>query len=128
MYYSDKILELVLLVIIASFGASRGAKRATIIHLLFNTIGTVVFVTICMLFPFTDFIVALSPNSVQSQIANVHTVFNISTTLLLLPFGNQLCKIVEHILPVQDDETDEMQTVYITEQDSPNFVAINTND
>ena len=48
----------------------------------------------------------------KAEIANVHTVFNISTTLLLLPFEIELCKIVQHILPVQDDETDEMQTVY----------------
>lgn len=110
--------------IIASFGASRGAKRTTLIHLLFNAIGTILFVSLCLMFPFTDFIVALSPNSVQSQIANVHTVFNIATTALLLPFGNQLCRIVEYILPVTEDETDEMRTVYITDDDVPNFVAI----
>lgn len=110
--------------IIASFGASRGAKRATLIHLLFNMIGTLIFVAVCMVIPFTEFIVQLSPNSVQSQIANVHTVFNIVTTLMLLPFGNKLCTLVERILPIQEDETDEMKTLYISNQTVPGFVAI----
>ena len=75
--------------IIASIGTNRNAKRTTMIHLLFNVIGTLVFVTVCLFVPFTDYIVALTPGSVQNQIANVHTVFNIATTMLLLPFGNQ---------------------------------------
>ncbi len=103
--------------IIASIGTSRNAKRTTLIHLLFNVIGTVIFVTLCMLFPFTDYIVALTPGSVQNQIANVHTVFNIVTTLLLLPFGNQLVHLVETILPLKDDEGQELRTLYISQSE-----------
>lgn len=100
--------------IIASIGTNRNAKRTTMIHLLFNVIGTLVFVTLCLFIPFTDYIVALTPGSVQNQIANVHTVFNIATTMLLLPFGNQLVQLVEKILPLKEDEEQDLQTLYIS--------------
>ena len=101
--------------IIASIGTSRNAKRTTLIHLLFNVIGTVIFVVLSLVFPFTDYIVALTPNLVQNQIANVHTVFNVVTTVLLLPFGNQIVKLVEKILPLHDDEEQEMKTLFISD-------------
>lgn len=101
--------------IIASIGTSRNAKRTTLIHLLFNVIGTVIFVVLSLVFPFTDYIVALTPNLVQNQIANVHTVFNVATTVLLLPFGNQIVKLVEKILPLHDDEEQEMKTLFISD-------------
>lgn len=100
--------------IIASIGTNRNAKRTTMIHLLFNVIGTLVFVVVCLFVPFTDYIVALTPGSVQNQIANVHTVFNIATTLMLLPFGNQLVQLVEKILPLKEDEEQDLQTLYIS--------------
>ena len=111
--------------VIAAIGTSRNAKRATMIHLLFNIIGTVVFVTLCMFIPFTDFIVALTPGSVQNQIANVHTVFNIATTLMLLPFGKQLVTLVEKLLPLHDDEEQDMHTIYISSSEpAATFMAI----
>ena len=73
--------------LLASVGTSRNAKRTTLIHLMFNVIGTALFVTLCILTPFTDFVVSLTPDNPVAQIANVHTIFNISTTLILLPFG-----------------------------------------
>ena len=57
------------------------------------------FVTLCILTPFTDFVVSLTPDNPVAQIANVHTIFNISTTLILLPFGALLEKIAIAILP-----------------------------
>lgn len=85
--------------VLASIGTSRNAKRTTIIHLLFNVIGTVIFTTICILTPLTDLFESLLPTSPAGQIAALHTTFNITTTLLLLPFGTQLAKIAERILP-----------------------------
>ena len=80
-------------------GTSRNAKRTTLIHLMFNVIGTALFVTLCILTPFTDFVVSLTPDNPVAQIANVHTIFNISTTIILLPFGALLEKIAIAILP-----------------------------
>lgn len=85
--------------LLASVGTCRNAKRTTLIHLMFNVIGTVMFVTLCILTPFTDFVAGLTPDNPVAQIANVHTIFNISTTLILLPFGALLEKIAIAILP-----------------------------
>lgn len=85
--------------LLASVGTSRNAKRTTLIHLMFNVIGTVLFVTLCILTPFTDFVTGLTPGNPVAQIANVHTIFNISTTLILLPFGTVLEKIAIALLP-----------------------------
>ena len=85
--------------LLASVGTSRNAKRTTLIHLMFNVIGTALFVTLCILTPFTDFVIGLTPDNPVAQIANVHTIFNISTTLILLPFGALLEKIAIAILP-----------------------------
>ena len=85
--------------VLASIGANRNAKRTTVIHLLFNVIGTTIFVIIALVTPFVPWIESLTPTNTAGQIANVHTVFNIVTTLLLLPFGEYLAKAAEMILP-----------------------------
>ena len=95
--------------VLASIGTSRNAKRTTIIHLLFNIIGTILFTTICMLFPLTDLVESITPSNPAAQIANMHTLFNITTTLLLLPLGNQLAAIATHILPERAYEDDQTQ-------------------
>ena len=68
--------------VLASLGASRGAKRATCIHLLFNVIGTVFFTVVVLLFPVTGLIESLVP-SPKAQIAAMHLVFNLVTTALV---------------------------------------------
>ena len=94
--------------VLASIGTNRNAKRTTLIHLLFNIIGTCIFVTICMLTPFTTFMQNLSPANPAAQIANIHTTFNVVTTLLLLPFGTLLAKAATLILPDKvNEKTDE---------------------
>lgn len=90
--------------VLAAIGTNRNAKRTTIIHLMFNVIGTVVFVLICLLTPFTAWMEGMTSNP-AAQIANVHTVFNITTTLMLLPFGQLLAKAAERILPNKKEES-----------------------
>ena len=85
--------------VLASIGTSRVAKRTTIIHLLFNIIGTTLFTIICILTPFTTLVEGFTPNNVSAQIANMHTIFNITTTILLIPFGSYLAKLATRILP-----------------------------
>lgn len=93
--------------VLASIGTSRSAKRTTIIHLMFNLIGTTLFTAVCILTPMTDFVAGLTPGNVSAQIANMHTIFNIVTTLLLLPFGSYLAKAAEKILPEKAEEKQE---------------------
>ena len=91
--------------VLASIGANRSAKRATIIHLSFNLIGTALFMIAIQLIPFVDWMVAYTDNP-AAQIANTHTIFNILTTLLLIPFGTKLAKLPELVLPVLEDEVE----------------------
>ena len=90
--------------ILAAIGTNRNAKRTTIIHLMFNIIGTIIFTMVCILTPLTDLIESITPDNVAAQIANMHTLFNIVTTLLLLPFGTYLAKLATKILPEKKDE------------------------
>ena len=81
--------------VLASIGTGREAKQTTIIHLSFNLIGTAIFTIICLLtvntaFSLTDLVASWTPGRPDAQIANMHTLFNIVTTLLLLPFGSYL--------------------------------------
>lgn len=100
--------------ILAAIGTSRNAKRTTVIHLMFNLIGTVLFTVVCIATPLTALVESITPDSVASQIANMHTLFNIVTTLLLLPFGNYLAKAAVRILPEkQDEQTDVMHMEFI---------------
>lgn len=102
--------------VIASIGTNRSARRTTIIHLMFNVIGTIIFTVLCMTLPITDWIAAITPNNPAAQIANMHTVFNIVTTTLLLPFGNYLAKIAEKILPEKEEEKTESVMVALNKE------------
>lgn len=90
--------------VLAAIGTNRSAKRTTVIHLMFNLIGTAIFTLLCVGLPLTDWIAHLSPDNVAQQIANMHTTFNITTTLLLLPFGTLLAKAATKILPDRQTE------------------------
>lgn len=100
--------------VLASIGTSRSAKRTTVIHLMFNVFGTALFTIICMVTPLTSAMMAFAPDNPAAQIANMHTLFNIVTTLLLMPFGTLLADLAERILPEQEnEETDVMRLCYI---------------
>ena len=94
--------------VLASIGTKTNAKRTTVIHLMFNVIGTFIFTVICLITPFTVLMEHLPPGNSVAQIANVHTVFNIVTTLLLLPFGTYMARLAEKILPDKPSEQEEM--------------------
>lgn len=98
--------------VLASIGTNRNARRTTVIHLMFNIIGTIVFVTICMLLPFTNWVESLTPDNPSAQIANVHTIFNITTTLILLPFGSYMEKIAKIILPETANENEDTMKLH----------------
>ncbi len=105
--------------VLASIGTSRNAKRTTVIHLMFNIIGTALFTTVCMATPLTAFMVSLTPDNPAAQIANMHTLFNIVTTLLLLPFGTYLAELATKILPDRGTEDiDMMHLAYIRPMES----------
>lgn len=99
--------------LLASFGVERNAKRTTVIHFSFNIIGTILFVGIALLTPFEQWMMRLTPDSVPAQIANTHTVFNVVTTLLLLPFGDKLADLAYKILPDKPHEETGMRLKHL---------------
>ena len=100
--------------LLASVGTSVNAKRTTIIHILFNVFGTVVFTILCMTTPVISIIEGITPGRVPAQIANLHTIFNIVTTLLLLPVGTGLVKIATMMLRDKGKSQDDcMKVMYL---------------
>ncbi|MCT4633211.1 MAG: Na/Pi cotransporter family protein [Firmicutes bacterium] len=87
---------------ISSIGASKTAKRAALMHLLFNLLGTTIFI-IFFARPTIHFVSEFSTLP-ERQLANAHTLFNIATTLLLIPFAGLIVKAVERIIPVTEEE------------------------
>ena len=115
--------------VLAAIGTSRNAKRTTIIHLSFNIIGTIIFTIACMSTPLTRFVANLTPDNAAAQIANMHTLFNVVTTVLLLPVGGQLVKLAMRILPDRKEEKEEgMHLEYIKpiSVDKDRSIAIGT--
>ncbi len=89
--------------LLSSIGAPKTAKRAAVIHLLFNIIGAVVFGTVLFLvFTLNPLMGTGSINSVGISI--FHTIFNITCTLLLLPFSDLLVKISGKIVKANDND------------------------
>ena len=94
--------------VLAAIGTRPNAKRTTIIHLMFNIIGTIIFTIISLTTPFVSIMEGITSDPV-AQIANVHTTFNIITTLLLLPFGTYMAKLATRILPESQEESEQVQ-------------------
>ena len=94
--------------ILASIGASKNAKRSAIVHLSFNIIGTIIFLAAVYLiegifhFPFWNDVIT------TGDIANFHTLFNVTITILFLPFTGLLEKIVCTL--IKDNKEDSLAT------------------
>ena len=116
--------------LISSIGASKSAKRAAMIHLIFNVIGTIVFL-IFLNKPIVKMVTAADPGNVARQIANTHTLFNIISVLLLIPFNKLIIKLAVTLVPDKDnqDENDESKIVkYIDDRmiETPSIALVNT--
>ena len=98
--------------LLASIGTNRNARRTTVIHISFNVIGTVIFTTLCLVTPLIAFMESLTPTNPSAQIANLHTTFNVVTSLLLIPFGGLLTLLAEKLLPDKGDKKEEGPTLH----------------
>lgn len=87
--------------IISSFGTSTSAKRTAVIHLLFNLFGCLICIAPLWIWgeEFGAFMRTVSGDSVERQIANFHTLFNVATTLILIPFTSVLVSLATKIIP-----------------------------
>ncbi len=90
---------------LSSMGASRTAKRAAVIHLSFNVFGAVVFGTLgFILFKFINPVLGNS-NINAVQISIFHTIFNLTNTMILFPFANQLVSLSGVLVKEKEEVT-----------------------
>lgn len=89
---------------LSAIGAKKNAKRAATIHLMFNMIGTVLFLTVFYTLNLFVHFAFLGENAAPVGIAMIHTIFNVTVTLVLLPFNQMLVKLAYVVIPVTDDE------------------------
>lgn len=90
---------------ISSIGSSINARRIALIHLLFNIIGTAIF----LLFvgkPLAAFVKYLNPGDVARQVANSHSLFNIINVIILFPAANLLVKLATFIIPDKGEDSE----------------------
>jgi phosphate:Na+ symporter len=116
---------------LSGIGANKTAKRAAIVHLLFNLIGTIIFVVGTLIF-FKWINTTLSSQIVNAtDISIFHTIFNVSNTILLFPFAKLLVKAAERIVPGTDilDDSDQAITLrHLDERilETPSFAVENS--
>ena len=101
--------------LLSSIGASTNAKRASLIHLMFNLFGAIIFTIFLLLWrpfdrTFSGTVLEKLFNKPATQIAMFHTIFNVVCTLLFLPFIKVFVWITERIMPEKkkEDVTSEL--------------------
>lgn len=109
----------------STVGAKKNSKRAAVIHLLFNLIGTGIFILIALLTPYVGWIEKLSPDP-MAQIAISHIVFNIVSTVVMFPFAKVLVKLSCLLVPGKDDSESEMHCKFIDDRllNTPPFAVM----
>jgi phosphate:Na+ symporter len=112
---------------LASIGKPREALRVSIVHVLFNVVGVMIFLP--FIGPFARFVVSISPSPAEGltglqaaaavlprQVANAHTIFNASCAILLLPFVTYFARIVYRLVPDKPlPEVEEIQPKYLSD-------------
>lgn len=99
--------------VISSIGSSNNAKRTAAVHVLFNLIGTIIFVMVSFVFPVDKFIISISKDLPAAQIANLHTLFNVGTTILLFPLSRSLANMSSLIIRGEEKQYDELSLQFI---------------
>jgi phosphate:Na+ symporter len=99
--------------LLSSIGTTKTARKAALIHLIFNVIGTIVFIPLRGIL--TSMVTQLNPVDVKKQIAFAHIIFNVSNTLLMLPFIKYLVALTNRIIP-GEDEVENMGVKYIDDR------------
>ena len=106
--------------VLASIGSRPTAKKTALAHVLFNVIGSIIFMIALPLY--TEFILLISPEgpgAVTRQIANAHTLFNVINTLIFLPFINPFTNLINKLIPAED-RRDEISTLYLDWRNAAN--------
>ena len=113
--------------LLSSIGASINARRAALVHLIFNILGTIIFLLFLNKLV-VGAVTSMDPGNVARQIANVHTIFNIVSTLILLPFNKLIIKLATRLAPENDNEDDDVKvTKYLDDRmiETPSIALVN---
>lgn len=108
--------------LLASLGANENAKRVAFIHFAFNVLGTVLFTIFIWIFKnqAVDFLVMCFPKddpmSLQMRVSLFHVIFNVSTTLVLLPFVKQLVKLSTIVIRDKKTVEEKMSFKFVDER------------
>ena len=106
--------------LLASVGANSNSKRVALIHFTFNAVGTIFFTALIWIFrePAIQLLTSVFPGgdpmSVQMRVSLFHVIFNVSTTLLLLPFVKQL--VAFSSLVIRDKRAEESRTLRFVDE------------
>lgn len=117
--------------LLSSIGTSTNARRTALIHLLFNLFGCLIVLAPLWIWgkEFEKFIVLISGPMPTRQIANFHTLFNVFTTIVLLPFTKGIVYLATKIIrPKKNEEENAMRFMFIDERllDTPPIAVNNT--
>ena len=82
--------------LLSSITANKTAKKAAVIHLLFNLTGAIIFLPLGPVL--ISIVTAIAPESIKYQISFIHLIFNVSNTIILLPFAGTLIKLANGII------------------------------
>ncbi|HCC35499.1 MAG TPA: sodium-dependent phosphate transporter [Ruminococcaceae bacterium] len=109
--------------LLASVGTNKTARRAAVVHLLFNVMGTVLFIGLffvgewTVVPSFTEVLEFIVPgNNTTAQISVAHIIFNIVSTLVMLPASNLLVKLSRKIIRGEDKQIVELKPKYIDDR------------
>jgi phosphate:Na+ symporter len=94
--------------LLSAVGTKTNTKRTACIHLLFNVIGSAIFLVITAFTPYTSLLESISDN-VSVQISAAHIIFNVVSTIILFPFANVLIKMACIIVPDKEPEDSKLE-------------------
>ena len=94
--------------VIASIPASRDSKRAALFHVTYDIIGSVVFGSLILIFPGILTWFQSTWTESARQVAMFHTLYNVATLLLLISFVNLLSRLMQKVIPIKQNETNEI--------------------
>ena len=108
--------------LLASIGANANSKRVALIHFTFNTIGTIIFTAIIWIFkdPIVNLLISVFPGedpmSLQMRVSLFHVIFNVTTTLCLLPFVKQLVKYSCMVIKDKKEISETLSLKYVDDR------------
>ncbi|HML49507.1 MAG TPA: Na/Pi cotransporter family protein, partial [Clostridia bacterium] len=98
---------------LSSVGTGPAARRAAIIHLLFNVAGAAIMLLLLQAVPLADFMRELSPSDIKRQIANANTLMKLAEVLILFPFANLLILASGFLVRGEEPKGEERRLIYL---------------